>query len=513
MDIQTPTAAEQTAETVPSDVLPEQVRVRLAKLDRLRADGIDPYPVGYPRTHTLTEVREQTGELAPDTRTRTVVSVTGRVMLKRDSGKLSFATLRDGSGDLQVMVSLDSAGQETLDRWKRDVDLGDHVGVTGEVITSRRGELSVLAESFALTSKALRPLPEKFKGLTDPEARVRQRHVDLIMRPRAREIAYLRSTVVASVRDSLHRRGFVEVETPTLQLIHGGANARPFETHINAYDLDLYLRIATELHLKRLIVGGIEKVFEVGKQFRNEGADSSHNPEFTSLEVYEAYGDYDTMRVLTQQLIQEAATAVYGSPIARHTDADGVVTEYDLSGEWPVVPLTEAVSRALGEEVTVDTSLETLLSHARRIGLELPGDATWGLALERLYGELCEHQTVAPTFYTDFPKENAPLTRVHRRHPQLAEKWDLVIFGAEQGTAYSELIDPVDQRERFVAQSLLAAAGDVEAMRLDEDFLEALEYGMPPTGGMGLGIDRLVMNLTGLGIRDTILFPLVKPVT
>ena len=499
-------------ETPDVDGLPEQVRVRLAKLERLRAEGVDPYPVGFARTHTMAQVREQVGELAPDTRTGTIVGIAGRVMLKRDGGKLSFATLRDGYGDLQVMVSLDQVGADELGRWKRDIDLGDHVGVTGEVITSRRGELSVLAHSFALTSKALRPLPEKFKGLSDPEARVRARHVDLIVRPRAREIAYLRSTVVASVRESLHRRGFVEVETPTRQLIHGGANARPFETHSNAYDLDLYLRIATELHLKRLIVGGIEKVFEVGKQFRNEGADSSHNPEFTSLEVYETYGDYTTMRVLTQQIIQEAATAVYGSPIARHTDAEGVVTEYDLSGDWPVVPITEAVSRAVGEEITVDTPLDVLRRHADRIGLDLPADATWGFALESIYGELCEGQTTTPVFYTDFPKENAPLTRVHRTHPQLAEKWDLVIFGAEQGTAYSELIDPVDQRERFVAQSLLAAAGDVEAMRLDEDFLEALEYGMPPTGGMGMGIDRLVMNLTGLGIRDTILFPLVKPI-
>ena len=496
--------------TVPDD-LPEQVRVRRAKLDRLRAEGIDPYPVGYPRTHTMAQVREQVGELAPDTRTGTVVSVAGRVMLKRDSGKLSFATLRDGSGDLQVMVSLAAVGAEALERWKRDIDLGDHVGVTGEVITSRRGELSVSAESFALTSKALRPLPEKHKGLTDPEARVRARHVDLIIRPQARELAYLRSTVVASVRDSLHRRGFLEVETPTLQVLHGGANARPFETHINAYDLDLYLRIATELHLKRLIVGGMEKVFEVGKQFRNEGADSSHNPEFTSLEVYETYGDYTTMRLLTQQIVQEAASAAYGSPIARHVDAEGAVTEYDLSGDWPVVPITVAVSEALGEEITLDTPVETLQRHATRIGLELDRGSSWGVVLEELYGELCEGRTVTPVFYTDFPKDNAPLTRTHRRHPQLAEKWDLVMFGSEQATAYSELTDPIDQRERLVAQSLLAAAGDAEAMQVDEDFLQALEYGMPPTGGMGLGIDRLVMNLTGLGIRDTILFPLVKP--
>ncbi|MCU0301161.1 MAG: bifunctional lysylphosphatidylglycerol synthetase/lysine--tRNA ligase LysX [Candidatus Nanopelagicales bacterium] len=508
---QLPAERDALADALSTEGLPEQVRVRRAKLDRLREAGVEPYPVGYPRTHTLAEVRAGAGELPPDSTTGTIVSVTGRILLKRDTGKLSFATLRDGSGDLQVMVSLDGVGAEALEHWKRDIDLGDNVGVTGEVITSKRGELTVKATGFALTSKALRPLPDKHKGLTDPEARVRARHVDLIIRPKAREIAYMRSEIVASVRDSLHRRGFVEVETPMLQLIHGGANARPFETHINAYDMDLYLRIATELHLKRLIVGGMEKVFEIGKQFRNEGADFKHNPEFTSLELYETYGDYHTMRVLTQQIIQEAATAVYGAPVARHTDAEGQVTEYDLSGDWPVKPLTVAVSEALGEEITLDTPVEVLHAHADRLGMQLEPDLSWGFTLEELYGELCEGQTTTPVFYTDFPKENAPLTRTHREHPQLAEKWDLVIFGSEQGTAYSELIDPVDQRERLVAQSLLAAAGDAEAMQVDEDFLSALEYGMPPTGGMGMGIDRLVMNLTGLGIRDTILFPLVKP--
>ncbi|HEX6886953.1 MAG TPA: bifunctional lysylphosphatidylglycerol synthetase/lysine--tRNA ligase LysX [Candidatus Nanopelagicales bacterium] len=508
---QMPVEPDALAEALSTDGLPEQVRVRRAKLDRLRERGIEPYPVGYPRSHTLAEVRAEAGELPPDTGTGREVSVTGRILLKRDTGKLSFATLRDGSGDLQVMVDLAGVGAERLEHWKHDIDLGDHVGVTGEVITSKRGELTVRASSFALTSKSLRPLPDKHKGLTDPEARVRARHVDLIIRPEARRTAYARATVVASVRDSLRRRGFVEVETPTLQLIHGGANARPFETHINAYDLDLYLRIATELHLKRLIVGGMEQVFEIGKQFRNEGADFKHNPEFTSLELYQTYADYDTMRVLTQELIQEAATAVYGSPIARHTDAEGTVTEYDLSGDWPVKPLTVAVSEALGEEITLATPLEVLHAHAQRIGLELEPDLSWGFTLEELYGELCEGQTTTPVFYTDFPKENAPLTRTHREHPELAEKWDLVIFGSEQGTAYSELIDPVDQRARLVAQSLLAAAGDAEAMQVDEDFLQALEYGMPPTGGMGMGIDRLVMNLTGLGIRDTILFPLVRP--
>ena len=499
------------SEALAIEGLPEQVRVRREKLERLREEGVDPYPVTFPRTHTLAQVRAEAGELPPDTRTGRRASVAGRVILNRDGGKLCFATLRDGTGDLQIMIALDAVGPEMLKRWRQDVDLGDHVGVTGEVITTKRGELTLRADSFKITSKSIRPLPDKHKGLTDPEARVRARYVDLIVRPEARDIAYTRATVVRSIRESLHGRGFTEVETPVLQLIHGGANARPFETHINAYDLELYLRIATELHLKRLIVGGMEKVFEIGRQFRNEGVDFKHNPEFTSLEVYETYGDYNTMRVLTQGLIQEAATAVYGSPIARRADADGKITEYDLAGDWPVKTICQAVSEALGEEITVDTPVSVLHKHAQAIGLEMEPNASWGYLLEEIYGELCEGQTTTPVFYTDFPKENSPLARAHRDDPLLAEKWDLVIFGSEQGTAYSELTDPLEQRERLVAQSLRAAAGDPEAMQVDEDFLQALEYGMPPTGGMGLGVDRLVMNLTGLGIRDTILFPLVKP--
>jgi lysyl-tRNA synthetase, class II len=508
---QIPAEPDAVAEALSVEGLPEQVRVRREKLERLRQRGVNPYPVTFPRTHTLAQIREEAGELPPDARTGRRASVAGRVILKRDSGKLCFATLRDGTGDLQIMIALDSVGPELLQHWRHDVDLGDHVGVTGEVVTSKRGELSIRADSFQITSKSIRPLPDKHKGLTDPEARVRARYVDLIVRPEAREVAYARAAVVRSIRDSLQARGFTEVETPVLQLIHGGANARPFETHINAYDLDLYLRIATELHLKRLIVGGMEKVFEIGRQFRNEGVDFKHNPEFTSLEVYETYGDYNTMRVLTQEIIQEAATAVYGSPIARRADAEDKITEYDLSGDWPVKTITQAVSEALGEEITVETPASVLHKHAQAIGLELDPSATWGHVLEEIYGELCEGQTTTPVFYTDFPKENSPLAREHRDDPRLAEKWDLVIFGSEQATAYSELTDPLEQRERLVAQSLRAAAGDPEAMQVDEDFLQALEYGMPPTGGMGLGIDRLVMNLTGLGIRDTILFPLVKP--
>ncbi len=493
------------------DDLPEQARVRLEKLQRMRDRGVDPYALGYPRTVTAAELRKRFEGLGDDVATGERVAIVGRVVLNRVSGKIIFATVRDGTGDLQVMLTLDRAGQELLEQWKSDVDLGDHVGVSGEVITSKRGELSVLANEFTITSKCLRPLPEKHAGLTDPEARVRQRYVDLIVRPEARDMLDLRSTVVRCIRESLHRRGFIEVETPMLQVMHGGAHARPFETRINAYDLPMYLRIAPELYLKRLVVGGVEKVFEMNRNFRNEGADSTHNPEFTMLEVYEAYGDYDTMRVLTQELIQEAATAVFGAPVARRVEADGEVKEYDLSGDWPVKTMAGALSEALGQEVSLDTPLAKLREIAESIGSERADENDPGMLLEELYVQLVERPTTSPVFYKDFPKNNAPLTRLHRDDQRLAEKWDLVCWGAEQGTGYSELIDPIDQRERFVQQSLRAAGGDEEAMRLDEDFLRALEFGMPPTGGQGMGIDRLIMNLTGHGIRDTILFPLVKP--
>ena len=359
------------------DGLPEQVRVRREKLERIREMGINPYPVGGPRTATLAEVRAQHGGLEADRRTGEIVSVVGRVMLKRDGGKLCFATLRDGSGDLQVMLSLADVGEEQLDLWKRIIDLGDHVSVTGEVITSRKGELSVSATSWVLTAKSLRPLPEKHKGLTDPEARARMRYVDLIVRPEARSAAYLRATMVHSVRDSLHRRGFVEVETPILQQIHGGANARPFETHINAYNMDVFLRIATELHLKRLLVGGMERVFELGRQFRNEGADSSHNPEFTSLEMYQTYSDYQDMRILTQEMIQEAAVAAFGEPVARRIQPDGSIREYDLSGEWRHITVVDAVSEKLGEQITGDTPIEQMRAHADKHGIEIEAHWTW----------------------------------------------------------------------------------------------------------------------------------------
>jgi lysyl-tRNA synthetase, class II len=486
---------------------PEQIQVRRAKVDRIRAAGGEPYPVGFPRTATVAEIRAKYPDLEPDTATGQHVGVTGRVILSRIGGKLCFATIRDGTGDIQVMISLAQVGEQALAAWKSDVDLGDHVGVEGEVITSRSGELSVLADSFAITAKALRPLPEKHAGLSDPESRVRQRYVDLIINPEARRMAEMRAAVTRSLREELHARGFLEAETPVLQVLHGGANARPFTTHSNAYDIELYLRIALELYLKRLVVGGIEKVYEIGRIFRNEGADATHNPEFTMLEAYEAYGDYGTIGTLTRELIQAAAWAALGGTVVRRLDG----SEHDIGGEWPSVTVHEAVSRALGEEITPDTGEETLRALSAQAGIHQDPKWNRGQVLLELYEHLVEARTVAPTFYRDFPVEVSPLTRQHRSDPRLAEKWDLVAFGTEIGTGYSELVDPVVQRERFTAQSLQAAGGDPEAMQLDEDFLRALEYGMPPAGGMGMGTDRVLILLTGASIRETILFPTVRP--
>lgn len=491
----------------PVDDLPEQMRVRREKRERMLAEGVEPYPLGYPRTATLAEIRSRYAELPTDTATGDHTSVTGRVIFVRNTGKLCFATLRDGDGtELQAMLSLDRVGPDRLDDWKRLVDLGDHVGVTGEVITSRRGELSVLANSWALTAKALRPLPVAHKPLSE-EARVRQRYVDLIVRPRAREMVRTRATTLRSLRDSLHARSFVEVETPMLQGLPGGATARPFVTYSNALATDLYLRIAPELFLKRAVVGGIDRVFEINRNFRNEGVDSSHSPEFVMLEAYEAYGDYDTMAALTRDLVQRAAVAVGGSHVISHADG----TEFDLGGQWTSTTLYGSLSEALGEEVTVRTGIADLLGYAEKVGLAV--DPKWGPGklAEELFEELVVPTLRQPTFVRDYPEETSPLVRGHRAEPGLTEKWDLYVLGFELATAYSELVDPVVQRERLVVQAQQSARGDDEAMRLDEDFLRAMEYGMPPSGGMGMGIDRLLMALTGLGIRETILFPMVRP--
>jgi lysyl-tRNA synthetase class 2 len=402
------------------------------------------------------------------------------------------------------MLSLAEVGEEALSEWKATVDLGDHVFVEGRVISSRRGELSVLARHWEMASKALRPLPVLHKHLSE-ESRVRQRYADLIVRQEARDMVRTRTAIVRAVRATLEERGFLEIETPVLQLVHGGAAARPFHTHINAFDQDMTLRIALELSLKKAVVGGIDRVYELGRIFRNEGVDSTHSPEFTMLEAYEAYGDQFTMAELMRAIFLAAADAT-GS--RRVETPHGTV---DLDGEWRWVPVYDAISEAVGETVTLETDLETLRTIAKRHEVEV--DPAWGaekVALE-LLGEVVEPTLLQPTFLCDYPASAQPLARPHRSKPGLIEAWDLIIAGVERGTAFSELVDPVVQREVLTAQSLKAAQGDHEAMQLDEDFLRALEYGAPPMGGLGLGIDRLIMLFTGVGIRETILFPHLKP--
>ena len=526
----------------------EQFEVRAGKRERLRGEGWDPYPVRLPITTTIAAVRERYGHLQAGEETQDVVGLAGRVVFLRNTGRLCFVTLADGAGTtLQAMLSakaLPAEGHTCLAAFKSDVDLGDHLFVHGRVISSRRGELSVMAEpvlhegadgagpggaaglgdddvavpAWRIASKALRPLPKVWTNQEGEEVslsednRARRRELDLLIRPAARDMVRTRAAVVRSLRENFHRRDYLELETPMLQVVHGGAAARPFVTHMNAFDMDLYLRIATEIYLKRAVVGGVDRVFEINRNFRNEGVDSSHSPEFTALEAYEAYSDYDGMADLTRDLVQQAARDAFDLPEGGEvvTLSDG--TEYDLSGQWDTIDLYTSVSEALGEEVTVETPREQLVAHAERIDLEVDDYAVAGKIVEDIFEELVGNKLWAPTFVYDFPEDTSPLTRYHRSKPGLTEKWDLYVRGFETATAYSELADPVVQRERFEAQALAAAKGDPEAMVLDEDFLVAMEQGFPPSGGMGMGIDRLLMVLTGQGIRETITFPLVRRV-
>jgi lysyl-tRNA synthetase class 2 len=497
---------EQPAASVEDD-LPEQLRIRREKRAGLIERGVEPYPVSVSRTASLAEIRAKYATLETDSTTGDIQSLTGRVIFKRDTGKLCFATLREGDGtELQAMLSLDKVGQETLDSWKSDIDLGDIVSVTGEIITSKRGELSILANSYSMAAKSLRPLPNDHKPMSE-ETRVRMRYVDLIVRDEARANARLRPAVMRSLRETFHTENFVEVETPMLQVMHGGAAARPFKSFSNAYDMDLYLRIAPELFLKRCVVGGIERVFEINRNFRNEGADSSHSPEFAMIESYQAYGDWRSIAELTRTLVQNAAMAIAGSHVVTHHDG----RQADLGGKWREISLYDAITEGVGESVTALTPLEDLKKIATKIGIKI--DPKWiaGKLAEEIFEHVAKDQLIAPTFVMGFPVDTSPLVRAHRELPGVAEKWDLYVDGFELATGYSELIDPVVQRERLVEQAKLGSKGDLEAMQVDEDFLRAMEFAMPPTGGMGMGVDRLLMALTGLGIRETILFPLVKP--
>ena len=489
------------------DDLPEQLRIRREKRAAILKRGAEPYPVAVPRTSSLSEIRSKHKDLPIDVSTGIIESVTGRVIFKRDTGKLCFANLREGDGtELQAMFSLDKIGEDQLEIWKTEIDLGDIVSVTGEVITSKRGELSILANSFALAAKSLRPLPVEHKPLSE-ESRVRMRYVDLIVRPEARSNARLRPAVMRSLRNTFNTRSFLEVETPMLQVMHGGAAARPFKTFSNAYEMDLFLRIAPELYLKRCVVGGLEKVYEINRNFRNEGADSSHSPEFAMIETYEAYGDWNSMADLTKTLVQQAAKDVFGSHTVKHFDG----REIDLGGKWNEISLFDAISEGVGQEITALTSHEELKKIATKLGIKIDPKWITGKLTEEIFEHVAKDKLIKPTFVKGFPIDTSPLVRAHREVAGVAEKWDLYVEGFELATGYSELVDPVIQRERLVEQSKLGASGDLEAMAVDEDFLKAMEYGMPPMGGMGMGVDRLLMALTGLGIRETILFPLVKP--
>jgi lysyl-tRNA synthetase class 2 len=487
-----------------SEDLPEQIAVRMAKREKLN-ELSDAYPVSLPITHTISSVRAEFPELEIDVATGKTVSVAGRVVFARNTGKLCFATLQSGDGErIQAMVSLDKVGEESLELYKELVDLGDHLFVEGEVITSKRGELSILVANWRMAAKTIRPLPNLHNDLSE-EFRVRHRYIDLIVRDRAREVVKIRSQVMQSMRKTFTEDNYLEVETPMLQSMHGGASARPFKTHMNAFDMELFLRIAPELFLKRAVVGGIERVFEINRNFRNEGADSTHSPEFAMLEAYQAYGDYNTMADLTRKLIQNAAQDVFGTQVVKLEDGE----TNDLSGSWDHISMFDSLSAAAGVEITPETPMAELKKLADKVEIEID-HPLHGKYVEELWEHFVKPGLTSPTFVMDFPVDTSPLTRDHRSKTGVVEKWDLYIRGYEQATGYSELVDPVIQRERFVAQMALAKSGDPEAMKLDEEFLKALEFGMPPSGGMGMGIDRLLMSLTGLGIRETILFPLVK---
>jgi len=482
----------------------EQKAVRLAKRDKLN-EGPGAYPVSVPITATIAAVRAQYADLETDTATGDTAGVAGRVVHLRNTGKLCFASLQAGDGErIQAMISLGEVGEQALESWKELVDLGDHVFVSGEVISSRRGELSIMATEWQIASKAVLPLPNLYSELSE-ESRVRSRYLDLIVRDQARFTVRARAKVNASLRATFENHDFLEVETPMLQVMHGGASARPFTTHSNAFDTELFLRIAPELYLKRAVVGGIERVFEINRNFRNEGADSTHSPEFAMLEAYQAYGDYNQMADLTQELVQNAAIAVAGSTTV--TWADG--TEFDLGGRWDRLSMYESLSAAAGVEITPSTPLAELEALAASLDIDVAHPIA-GKYVEELWEHFVKPGLTRPTFVMDFPLDTSPLVREHRSIAGVVEKWDLYIRGFELATGYSELVDPVVQRERFVEQAKLASKGDPEAMRVDEEFLRALEHGMPPTMGMGMGIDRLLMAITGLGIRETILFPLVK---
>ncbi len=482
------------------------IAARAAKVAALREAGVDPYPVRYERSHLAAELHAVHGVLEPGVETEVDVSVAGRVMLHRSFGKLMFATIEDGSGTIQLFVAAADLDEAELARFA-DLDAGDWVGAEGTVMTTKKGELSVRVRSFHLLSKAIRPLPEKWHGLQDVEQRSRRRYLDLMMNSEARALAILRSKVVSELRRQFELRGYLEVETPILQSEAGGALAKPFATHHNALDIPMYLRIATELHLKRLVVGGLERVFEIGRIFRNEGVDSTHNPEFTMLESYEALADYTDIMRLVEEVIPAVAVAAIGSTSIEYKDR-----ALDLAPPYRRARMVDMVAGVLGQPVDVNAPAADLraLAEARGVGT----DPAWGSGkiIEALFDELVQPDIWEPTFVLDHPVEISPLARVHRDSPGLTERFELFIAGQEYANAFSELNDPEDQRRRFEAQARAKAAGDEDAHGIDEDYIMALEYGLPPTGGLGIGVDRLVMLLADQAhIREVILFPTMRP--
>jgi lysyl-tRNA synthetase class 2 len=480
----------------------DPIEVRKVKRLSLIEAGEEPYARRFDTSARVSELEQKYAGLPDGEHTTDSVSVAGRIMAIRDQGKLAFIVMRDATADIQLFCRIDDLGEELFARLK-DLDIGDWIGVTGTVIRTRRGQLSIAPSKVKLLTKSLRPLPEKFHGLADKETRYRQRYVDLVMNPEVKNVFATRFKVISAIRREAEAQGFLEVETPMLHPIPGGATAKPFVTHHNALSRDYYLRIAPELYLKRLLVGGFERVFEINRSFRNEGMDHSHNPEFTMLEAYQAYTDVNGIASFTRDLIQAACLAARGDYRFSYQG-----NEVDLSGDWPKVTMAELVSAAVGEEVNFAKSLDELQALAKRHQIDTQKSWGKGKIIAELFDELVEASLIQPTFVTEYPLETSPLAKKSAADPNVTDRFELFICGRECANGFSELNDPVDQRERFAAQVAAKAAGDEEAMGYDEDYIRALEYGMPPAGGVGIGIDRLVMLLTDMpSIRDVLLFP------